>query len=104
MNNNEILKAAQSDKGIANEYETHVFKTANIVAMCVSLAIGFGLILLEYFLKGAFEVGYAVILMWTIFVHHFVEIIKTKRTSAIVCGVFTLIMAIVSTVLYIVMW
>lgn len=104
MNNNEILKAAQNDKGKADEYETHIFKIANIVSVCVSVVTCFGLILLEYFLKGAFEVGYAVIVLWSIFAHHLVEVIKVRRAYTIICGIFTFIMAIVSTVLYIVMW
>lgn len=104
MNNNEILRAAQNNKGKGSEYESHVFKVANIVSVCVSLAIGFGLIVSEYLLKGTFEVGYAVIVLWTIFAHHLVEIIKARRAYTIVCGIFTFIMAIISSILYIVMW
>lgn len=104
MTNNEILQAAQKNKGKGGEYESHIFKVANIVSVCVSLVIGFGLIVLEYFFKGTFEVGYAVIVLWTIFAHHFVEIIKVRRAFTIICGIFTLVMAIIASILYIAMW
>lgn len=101
MDKENILKAARTDKHRGKEYENKEAVRSSLLGSAISLLVGVGLFLIEYFLKDSVNVGLLAVGMTTACVQWLYEGIKVKKIHLIIAGSLTAITALFFVLLFI---
>ncbi len=92
--NDEILEAAQKEKFAGKEFDNRIESRGTLWASLISLIVGVGLFLVEYFVKGTWNIGLIAIGMTASCVQLLYEGIKLKIVWKIILGAISAIIAL----------
>lgn len=91
-----VLAAARNDKYRGQEYENKETMRSSLVSCLITLIIGSGLFLLEYFVKDSVNVGLIAVGLTFAGVDSLYEGVKLKRLHMTILGAFMSLCAIVA--------
>lgn len=101
MDKNKILEAACKNKQRGKEYENAAENRSTLVSVFVALVVGVGLFLIEYFVSGSANFGLLAVGATIAGVDFLYLGIKLGKTIYIVPGVFALLGALITIVIFI---
>ena len=101
MDKERILAAARNDKYRGQEYENEETSRASLLSVFISLTVGIGLFLLEFFVKKTINIGLLAVGLTTAGVDSLYEGIKLNRRHITIMGIIMSLLAIVAILLFI---
>ena len=101
MDKDQILKAARTDKHRGKEFENKESVRSSLLGSAVSILLGIGLFLIEYFIQGSVNVGLIAVGMTAASVQWLYEGIKVKKIFLIIAGAFAGIIALLFILLFV---
>lgn len=101
MDRDKILEAARRDKYRGREYENEEGMRGSLLSVAVSLIVGVGLFVLEYYTKGTVNIGLIAVGCTVAGVDSLYEGIKLKRTGLKIVGIVMSLTAIAAIALFV---
>ena len=101
MDKDKILEAARRDKYRGREYENEEGMRGSLLSVAVSLIVGVGLFVLEYYTKRTVNIGLIAVGFTVAGVDSLYEGIKLKRTGMKIMGIVMSLTAIAAIALFV---